>query len=237
MSRISDETLMAYADGELGPEEISAVERALAEDPALQAALERQRRLRATLAGHYAPVAEEPVPERLRALLEPKPAEVIDCAAARARRRPAFAWPHLAAMAASLAVGVLAGQVALSPGGGPVAVEDGTMVARGELAETLETQLASAQAAGASTRVGISFEDGEGRLCRTFQAPAMDGIACRGGEGWQLVMTAAGKGAATGQYRQASSPMVMEQAQAMMAGEPLDAAAESEARRSGWRRD
>jgi hypothetical protein len=109
------------------------------------------------------------------------------------------------------------------------------MLARGELAETLETQLASAPDEGAAARIGLSFEDREGRLCRTFDAEALSGIACRAPRGWRLVMTAEGSGAAT-EYRQAGAPVVLEQAQAMMAAEPLDAAAEEAARDRGWRR-
>ena len=46
MSRFGLETLLAYADGELGAEERAEVERALAEDPALRAELEAQDRNR-----------------------------------------------------------------------------------------------------------------------------------------------------------------------------------------------
>ncbi len=58
MSRITDEMLMAYADGELEPGARAEVERALAEDPALRGALDVQQRLRSRLAGHFAPVAD-----------------------------------------------------------------------------------------------------------------------------------------------------------------------------------
>lgn len=234
MIKVSDEMLMAYVDGELSPDERDAVERALAGSPALRAEVERQRALRGALAAHYAPVADEAVPERLRAMLAQGSAPVVDLAEARARRRTRFALPHFAAMAASLALGLFAGQLALSPGG-PVAVEGGAMLARGALAETLETRLASAQAPGADTRIGLSFADRDGRMCRTFEAPALSGIACREPEGWVLAMTAEGRAGPAADYRQASAPLVMEQAQAMMAGDPLDAAGEAQAKARGWR--
>ena len=234
MNEVSDEMLMAYVDGELGPEERGMVERALAGSPTLREEVERQRMLRSSLGAFYAPVVEEEVPERLRAMLapEPKGAEIVDFAAARERRRPVFALPHFAAMAASLAVGVIATQLALAPAG-PVGVEDGALLAQGALAEALETQLASAGAAG-DTRIGLTFANREGRICRTFESPAVSGIGCRGDAGWVLPMTAAGAGAAATEYRQASSPLVMEQAAAMMAGDPLDAAAEAAAKEKGW---
>lgn len=233
MSRITDEMLMAYADGELEPGARVEVERALAEDPALRGALDVQQRLRSRLAGHFAPVADEPPPPRLTALLGGSGA-VADLAAARERKSRRFAWPELAAIAASLALGVTVGQVAFGPRAGPVAIDGGTMLARGELAEALETRLASNQPHKASARIGISFEDRSGRFCRTFELPALAGIACREEQGW-AVAVAASAPASGADYRQAGSAMVMEQAEAMMASDPLDADAEKRALARGWR--
>ena len=235
MNEVNDEMLMAYVAGELSAHERETVERALAASPALRAEVERQRMLRSSLGAFYGPVAEEEVPERLRAMLAPEAqgAEVVDFAAARERRRSLFRLPHLAAMAASLAVGVIATQLALAPAG-PVAVEGGALLAQGDLAQALETQLASAGAAG-DTRIGLTFQDQEGRICRTFESPAVSGIGCRGEQGWVLPVTAAGAGGGATEYRQAGSLVVMEQAQTMMAGDPLDAAAEKAAKARGWR--
>jgi hypothetical protein len=126
----------------------------------------------------------------------------------------------------------------LAPAGGPVGVAHGALVAQGPLAGALDYQLASAQPAGAPTRIGLSFAAADGRLCRTFDSAALSGIACLGEAGWQLVMTAAGAQAPGGDYRQAASgnPQVLAAAQELMAGEPFDAAAERRARDSGWRR-
>ena len=235
MREVSDELLMAYADGELDPEVRADVERALAENASLRRALEVQQALRSKLAAHYAPVVDEPLPARLTGMLD-EPAPVIDLAAARERRSRYFGWPQLGAIAASLAVGIAAGQLAFGPGPGPVAVEEGVMVARGDLARTLQTRLASAQPRDAETRVGISFADQSGRFCRTFAAPAIEGIACRNGGQWNVVMAAAVQAQrGNSEYRQAGSPLVMEQAQAMMAAAgPLDAEGERRALEQGW---
>jgi hypothetical protein len=233
---ISDEMLGAYADGALDAEARQAVEQALESDPALGERLDAHRRLHAALSSHYAPVAEEPVPERLRALLQPQ-AQVVDFAAVRekrAERRSLFRWPQYGAMAASLAVGLLAGQLAFT-GGGPVAMEDGAMVARADLAEALDAQLASAPGDG-QTRIGLTFADTQGRICRSFDRADLSGIACREGGDWRMAVTAAPSGA-TGEYRQAGAPAVLALAQEMMAGQPFDAAAERAARNAGWRRD
>lgn len=235
MMAIDDETLIAFADGELDESRRAAVAEALLADPALRARLDAQRRLRARLAAHYAPAAEEPLPERLTALLtRGDDGGVADLAAGRQRRaRPV--WANFAAIAATLMIGLFAGTM-IPRGSGPVAVEGGAMIARGDLADALETQLA-AQGSDGPHRIGLSFEAADGRLCRTFEGDAMSGLACRGGEGWQLVMTAAGAGARS-EYRQASSgnALVMQAAQELMAGEPLDAAGERQAREAGWRK-
>jgi Putative zinc-finger len=234
MMERDDDLLMAYADGELDEVSRARVERALAEDPELRARLAQQQRLRATLAAHYGPAAEEEVPERLRAMLD---TNVVDFAAAKARRaRPL--WQSVAALAASLVLGLALGRTLLVPAPGLVGIEHGTMVAQGPLAGALETQLASAQAPGAATRIGLSFAAADGRLCRTFDSSAMSGLACRGEAGWQLMMTTAGAGGPGSDYRQAGSgnPQVLAAVQELMAGAAFDADAERRARDSGWRR-
>jgi hypothetical protein len=229
MMAIDEDMLMAFADGELDEVGRARVERALAEDPALRARLEQQRRLRARLAAYYGPAAEEEVPERLRAMLETNVVRLP------AWREPPL-WRGFAALAATLLLGLVLGRTWLAPEG-PVAVEGGAMVARADLARALDTQLASDQPAGAPTRIGLSFAASDGRLCRTFERAALSGLACRGDRGWQLIMTAAGAPAPSGGYRQAGSahPQLLEVAQAMMAGEAFDAAAERRARDTGWR--
>lgn len=235
MMTIDDDMLMAFLDGELDEVSRARVERAVAEDPALKARLEQQQRLRDRLAAHYGPVAEEEVPERFRALLE---TNVVTFPAAKPRpARPL--WQTLTALAATLVLGLAIGRTLLAPGAsGPFAVDGGTMVARGELASALDTQLASAQAPDAATRIGVSFTNTDGRACRTFDSVAAAGVACRGEASWQVMMTAAGSGRQQSEYRQAGSgnALVQQAAQAMMAGEPFDEAAERQARDSGWRR-
>jgi hypothetical protein len=234
MMAIDDDMLMAFVDGELDEVNRVRVERAIAEDPALKARLEQQQRLRDRLAAHYGPAVEEEVPERFRALFE---ANVVPFAAAKSRpTRPL--WQSLTALAATLMLGLAIGRTLLAPGAaGPFAVEGGTMVARGELASALDTQLASTQPQDSPTRIGVSFTNNDGRTCRTFDSQAAAGVACRRDAGWQVMMTAAGSGGQRTDYRQAGSAnmLVQQTAQEMMAGEPYDDAAERRARDSGWR--
>lgn len=230
---IDDDMLMAFVDGELDEVSRARVERAVAEDPELRARLAQQHRLRDRLAEYYGPVVEEEVPERFRAMLE---TNVVPFAAKPRTARPL--WQTLTALAATLVLGLAIGRTLLAPGAtGPFAVEGGTMVARGDLATALDTQLASAQAQDAPTRIGVSFTNNDGRACRTFDSQAAAGVACRGDNGWQVMMTAAGSGGQRTEFRQAgsASPLVLQAAQEMMAGEPFDDAAERRARDSGWR--
>jgi len=228
-----DELIAAYADGEMHSLIEERFEGALARDEGLHARLEQEKRLRARLRGRFDPVLDEPVPDGLRAMLEAPPsAEVVPIETARRRRGLATrAWIP-AAMAASLAVGLFGGQ--FLPGGGGIST---LPTADGALAEALDTELASAPTTAGATRIGTTFRDGEGRLCRTFDGADVAGFACRAGSVWQIEMLAPGSGRQDGGYQQATSGamMVLQAAQERMAGEPLGEEEERRLRDSGWR--
>lgn len=229
-----DETLMRYVDGELNEVARCRVERAVASDPALKARLDGHRALKARVAARYGPVAEEEVPERLSALLAGNVIGFSPVGRPATRRR----WVP-AAMAASLAAGMLAGQMLPRAGGDPVSFDGGVMIARSEAARALDTQLASAQPGDAAVRIGVSFPGEGGRACRTFETEEMSGLACRENDRWRVLVTAPGSsGGAAGRYAQASSAdaIIMEAAQDMMTGDPFNAAAERRARDGGWTR-
>jgi len=224
-------TVAAFIDGELDDLTARRIEREATSDPALAAEVARHRALKARLAAHYAPVADEPVPERLRALLTPDAAVDTSLAARREVRRLRFAPIHWGAIAASLLLGLAVGMKPWMPAA-DVTSADGLLVASGPLASALDTQLASNQPAEAEIRIGLSFRDRDGRYCRSFEGRALSGIGCRDGTGWALERTLRGRGGAD--YRQASSGELAAAAAAMMDGGPLDAAAERAARGAGW---
>ena len=219
-----DEVLMAYADGELDALTAKRVERAIAEDPELAARVEAHRTLRAQLATAFPLVAG---PDPLEAMIRSAPAPL-------ARRRPPIwrqPWLQAAAMAACLVIGVMVGTNWRT---GPVATDRaGALVASGTLARALDHQLASE---AGETRILVSFRNAQGSYCRLFAGAATDGIACRADGQWRLVRTGAASAAARGDYRQAGSADIamLDAAQAMMAGDRLDAAQEARARRDGW---
>jgi len=74
--KITDEQLMAYADGELDAEARRHIDAALASDPALAAALEKHRRLRRRVNEAFDPILAERVPDRLVSTLKANPTVV-----------------------------------------------------------------------------------------------------------------------------------------------------------------
>lgn len=245
---ISDETLMAYADGELAQPEREEVERAMRGDPELAARVARHRALRADVFGAFAPVLEEPLPARLTAAALPdKVPRLADVAAAvpAAPRVPrhGWSWAEWGGMAASVAVGVLAGSVLL--GGNQsqsgIASAGGALVATGALAQALSSQLAGSAPRGAldgaNVTIGVSFAAKDGAWCRSFRIGMAAGLACRSGAQWTLPVMAEVERGAAGDYRQAGSAMpaaVLEAVDARIAGAALDAEGERAARQAGW---
>ncbi|MHA4838360.1 anti-sigma factor family protein [Sphingopyxis sp. MSC1_008] len=226
-------TLAAFVDGELDDLTARRIEREAESDAALATEIARHRALRAQLTAHYDPVIDEAVPERLRALFATSDKVDASLAGRREAKRVRFAPIHWGAIAASLALGLALG---LRPWMPPASVTEanGTIVAAGPLAAALDTQLASNQATNAAVRIGLSFEDKAGRYCRSFESRSLDGIGCRDGGRWHLERTLQGQ---TGtDYRQASSGELAAAAAAMMTGDPLDVAAEQQARDKGWAR-
>lgn len=227
---VDDETLMAFADGELRSEERAAVEAALAGDPALRERLKAHQELRSRLSAAFDGALSEPVPERLSAAARPRAAEIVSLADRRAPKWSAREW---GAMAASIAAGLLIGIGVMNTQAPLIAASNGGLEARGALAHALDTQLAS-DAPGA-VRIGLSFASRDGNYCRTFSVTRSNtsGLACREGDGWAIAMTANGGG---GEVRMAGAQeAILTAVDAMIVGEPLDRTAEEEARTTGWR--
>lgn len=218
------ERVMAYVDGELAPAEHAAFEAELAADPALAAEVASLRGLSGQVSGAYAPVLAEPVPLRLSLAAQ--------AANDAPRRGRGMGW---AAMAASLVVGVLAGRFALVPEQ-PITI-GANLPARAELAQALDSRLAAEPGA---IRIGLTFRDVRGRYCRTFQSgpDKLAGLACRGGDAWQVRTATAWTPSPAPGYRTAASdtpPAVLAAVDQALRGEVLDASQEKAARDTGWR--
>jgi hypothetical protein len=239
---LDDETLIAYADGELDAAARAAVEAAMAADSALAQRVARHRELRRRLQAAFEPVLAEPLPERLLASARGADAKAgPGPRGSRPERR--WSWPEWGAIAASLVLGVLAAAL-LGPaaGGGPIVARNGRMFAGGTLSSALSSQLASTQPAGAPVQIGVSFRTGDGSYCRTFvlqEGQSLAGLACHEHGAWELRVVAQNEsgGSAGGGYRAAATglaPAVAHTLDALIAGAPLDAAGEAAARARHW---
>jgi hypothetical protein len=254
----NDETLMAFADGELDEPTRSEVERAMRTNPALEAKVRQHIALRNDVFRAFAHVLDEPVPLRLKQVEQVaqvaqvdqmgQTAKVVQLDTVRSAMKSVvevprrWSWPDWGAMAATLVVGVLAGAMGLNSLRGETQLasavgSNGTLVARGALDKALTRQLASAQPAGTAVKIGVSFASRDGRYCRSFTIGASAGLACRSGSEWEIAVLAPSSAASDGTYRQAGSampPAVLEAIDARAAGASLDAQGEQAAAQRGW---
>jgi hypothetical protein len=242
---LDDETLMAYADGELGGEEARAVEQAVANDEALAArvAMFKETRELARLA--YEPDLNETLPEALLAGVN------VQVAGARSgrgkvlelRKRPNPPEQPLLrrnmAMAASFAAlaGVVVGYL-VALGTASIEPQDlslGSSVPL-PLAEILSSALSGEErfVADMSGRVRLiaTFRDPDGTLCREFgytraDAAPLIAVSCRETGKWRLTF-AVSASREDGAYVTASSEATVDAyLESIHAGPPL---AESEER-------
>lgn len=212
---LSDDILMAYADGELDPKTRAEVEDAMAADPRIAGRVAAHRALRNTVRAGFDRVLEETVPERLVAAARAtsrgplgdgitraptRDGVVVPLRARRARTVAPARWglPQWGAVAASFVLGALVlhfGSEWYSPGKA-IAERSGQLLAAGVLDKALSTQLVSEQAAGSAVRIGVSFRSKDGSYCRTFQMreqTSLAGLACRAGDQWRLDVLARGE--------------------------------------------
>lgn len=251
-----DTQLMAWADGQLPPDQAAALEAAIERDAdlAMRAALMQPTRSMVREAWD-AELAETPVPaalqdtvqamvahdraRRARAAAEPapRPRATPGWRAQLAGWFSGFALPG--AVAASVlfgAVGYWFGQAAPhAPGGAQLAAG---AAAPATLAALLDRLPSGEQATldGAALAMVASFRDQQGRLCRDFSlagqgSAPLEGLACRGHDGaWNLAYAAL---APVDQgYQPAGPASALESYLAAIgAGQPLDAAAERAALR------
>lgn len=216
-----DEEFCAWLDGELEGERAASVAARVAANPRLEALASRDRAMVAGLRKTFdAAAAEGP-----GFVAAPSPAANDD------RRVPAWA-----ALAASLAVGVVAGSLltAQTARRAPVAVQDGQLLAAAALDNALDTQLASTGGKPA-VRIGLTFRNDKGDWCRSFEGAAGAGLACRESGQWRV--QALFPATQAGDYRMAAGPdprlaAVIDSA---MASDAADALSERTARDNGWR--
>lgn len=236
---VNDETFFAWLDGELDAVEAARVEAEVAADPHLAAIAAEHRAMQSRLKGAFDTLLDEPVPAAFGAVVRnPRPTDVIDFAEAKKRREPPQ-WSSVAqwgSIAATLVIGVLVGTaIPRQHEGGPVEVQSGELFAAASLGRALDTQLASAPTG--DVRIGLTFRDHAGAICRSFTSAASSGLACRDKGRWQLRGLLPAPQRQATDYRMATGPdpALAALIDSTMAGEPFDARQEHSARQRRWK--
>ncbi|HET7575049.1 MAG TPA: zf-HC2 domain-containing protein [Sphingomicrobium sp.] len=233
----ADEKFFAWLDGELSASDAAEMERHVAASTELSRLATEHRAMQVRLKGAFDSVADASVPARLLDAVRAPQAQVLDLGGARRARelRLRRSLPQWAAIAATLVVGVLVGTLIPHRAGSPVEVQGGRIYASASLDQALNTELASAPEG--DVRIGLTFRDQAGDLCRSFTQPRASGLACRDGNRWAVRGLFAAPEGQAGAYRMAAGmdPNLAALVDSTMAGEPFDAAQERAARQRGWR--
>jgi hypothetical protein len=235
---ITNEMLMAYADGELDAAGCAEVEGAMRDDASIEGRVAQFREERRLLQAAYAHELDEPVPEKILAALREAPQAFVDFrrrSVAGPRRTMRWRYTALAAgIVMAVGVGVIAWQRSLM-----IRNVGNAELAGGALARALSDQL-SADANAGEVRVGLSFLAKSGAYCRTFSirgGSSSAGLACRREGQWDIEVLVPSKAQGEGAYRTAGTdipPEVLRMVEAEIAGEPLDGAGEMAARAGHW---
>jgi len=251
-----EETLSAYLDGALPPDERARVAAELDTDPALRRRLEAFRAADAAVRRAYAPVLDEPLPDRVLELLRRDGADgagnggVVEL---RSRPRPPrFFMPASIAAGVAFVAGFLAAYAVLTEPDAPasedsmwaggVVVEAGTDL-HGVLESGLSAETANL-AGGRTATARLTFLNAAGEYCRQIDVAGERGtaraIACRRDGRWRVALASFAAAPSTGRddvFRPASSATsaVLDDAiDAMIEGDPLGRSEEREAILRAW---
>lgn len=203
MTRLTDEDLMAYADGTLDGDDLARVERHLSTDAEARALVASFRQTAGLSRDAFATPLSEPPPKALvDAILGhgsktpvvesgpvvPAGANVVDLASRRRTRPAGDRWRLPLAASLALLIGLGAGYLAnRGIADRPSELALGPIAGSAPFAEVLERSPAGATVG--RTVVVATFRDKSGRICRELEIlsaampaqPEAAAIACRGG--------------------------------------------------------
>lgn len=240
---VSDDELHAYVDGALADAERARLEGLLASDGELRARLEKVRRAAAALREAYPMPAD--AGDRFRQLVEEG---FRERERARFRPRPANDWRQPMAAALALAVVTGGGGYWLGLAGGArtdvdlVRIEPGNPLFAA-LEHTPSGETTPIGADGAVKPI-LTLQSASGDYCREIEFDSADmasvGVACRGDDGWRMVVLAA---AETGPGAEGGYATVGEDGAAAIeavfarlgGGDPLSVEDEQALIEAGWR--
>lgn len=217
--KITDELIMAFADGELSGPEAEAVRAAIESSSALKQQFDAYQQSRLVLAEGFGGLLDRPVPEDMKKLVLEQAASgaaAVSLDSVRALRGRRFGFGVLSQAAAAV---VLLGAAAL--GGYEVGQSEpaaDSLVFAGQLPDESPIAVAlSSTPSGTSIDVGGSdfvavatYEVAEGQVCREFElnngGSGTVGLACRAEGRWQVEVAALNAtNGATGQFLPASA--------------------------------
>lgn len=213
--QISDESLMAYADGELSAAERRDIERVLAQAPEMRTRLDAFAGTGRHLSRLFDEAMQSPVPQRLIDTVRSTPigakgadVTIVDFAQARAAKRNWRVSTAISYAAAACVAFVIAGygarhllldqQHAGSVPFGIAVTEQGQKIAGQDLAAALDTVVSSGEARKHDQGVAVtikpvlSFATATGEYCRQYKVlraapqPSFAGVACRDGAAWRI---------------------------------------------------
>lgn len=212
MVHVPDELIMAYADGQVSPEEKAWLDGILAVDPSVRSRLDV---FVATGPGQFSPfdsILTAPVPDRLIATVRGMRPETKAVALPRQslfdRLFPnGFGLMPAVGYAAALAIGVGIGSALLSAPvtKDPLIVADREgFVASGDLQVALDTRVSGDKKLinEGDIRPVLTVRDDDGRICRHYEIvqrrKGPQGLACRESDGrWRITVLTGGEGSAT----------------------------------------
>ena len=237
MTMVADEKFFAWLDGELDAAEAAEVEAQVDADPNLQKLADDHRALAARLRTTFDPVADEPTSIQSFATDEiDNVSSLTRARVARAGFEPRKFWAQAAAIAVVFATGIATGQMLFSAPNSPIAPEAGRLVASASLEQALYSELAGQPSEG-GPRIGLTYRDKGGKVCRSFTDQAASGIACLDDGDWRMEAVFQSPAGQATEYRMASGtdPRLAAIVDDNIAGEPFDAEQERRARDTGWK--
>jgi hypothetical protein len=241
---LDDETLMAFADGQLAPDEAAKVTKAVTSDPTVAArvALFAQSRLAVRDALGAPPPVSDALTARIRAMAEADALRRVgdtgstNVVSLASRRRMVPVWQLPIAASIALGVGFLSGWTG-STGDQPTGGLSIASLDNPALILALDTEKAGARTQigeGAEVAMIASFLDQDGSLCREFEQDTagrtMVAVACHRDEAWSVEFAVATAAPDADGYAPASSLDALDAwLNASEAGPPLSDAEEAAA--------
>jgi hypothetical protein len=250
-----DELLSAFIDGALPSARAAELKRRLEAEPALARRLKQLERTNAAVRDAYAPIAAEPLPQRVLDLIDAAPktarsdAGVVDLAARRSTRGLRFAvLPTSLAAGVALAIGLALGYLVTSraPSSDAALIANAGVIASGTplyaVLETTASDTAREIDRGVTATPVLTFRSVDGNYCRQIDIASERGggeaLACRHDGGWhfEAVSFTAAVETTNGEFRPASgrSGVIEAAVDERIQGDPLGASAEEALIEQGW---